>query len=147
MPQEPLIGALTDADIEGTIGLWTECGLTEPWNDPRLDIERARASGAAEILVAADERGRIVASVMAGNDRHRGWLYYLAVAPEFQGTGLGRRMVNAAEDWLKARGVVKLMLMIRPSNTQVRGFYETLGYEKQQRVLMVRWFDGRPMTP
>jgi hypothetical protein len=37
---------------------------------------------------------------MAGNDGHRGWLYYLAVARDLQGTGLRCRMVKAAEDWL-----------------------------------------------
>jgi ribosomal protein S18 acetylase RimI-like enzyme len=146
MTEAPQFRNLTDADIDATIRLWTECGLTEPWNDPRADIERARQSGAAEILVA-DSSGHIVASAMVGNDGHRGWLYYLAVAPELQGTGLGRRMVAAAEDWLRARGVVKLMLMIRPSNTRVRGFYEAIGYAEQERVLMVRWLDGRPMTP
>jgi ribosomal protein S18 acetylase RimI-like enzyme len=147
MSQEPSIRDLADADVEDTIALWTECGLTEPWNDPRADIERARSSGSAGILIATDMRGRIVASVMAGNDGHRGWLYYLAVSPGLQSTGLGRRMVRAAEDWLKARGVVKIMLMIRPSNLKVRGFYETLGYEDQDRILMARWLDGQPMNP
>jgi hypothetical protein len=122
-------------------------GLTEPWNDPKADIARARSSGVAGILVAADADRRIAASVMVGNDGHRGWLYYLAVAPKLRGTGLGRRMVNAAEDWLRTRGVVKLMLMIRPSNTRVRGFYEALGYEEQSRVSMARWLDGSPKTP
>jgi ribosomal protein S18 acetylase RimI-like enzyme len=56
-------------------------------------------------------------------------------------------MVRAAEDWLKARGVVKVMLMIRPSNLEVRGFYEALGYEDQDRILMARWLDGQPMNP
>jgi ribosomal protein S18 acetylase RimI-like enzyme len=126
MTQEPIIRTLADADIDTVVRLWTECGLTEPWNDPRADIARARTSGAAEILVAADANGRIAATVMAGNDGHRGWLYYLAVAPDLQGAGLGRQMVMAAEDWLRARGVIKLMLMIRPSNAGVRGFYEAL---------------------
>ena len=147
MTEPPHIRPLADADIDATIALWTACGLTEPWNDPHADIARARNSGAAEILVAADASGHIVASAMVGNDGHRGWLYYLAVAPELQGTGLGRRMVAAAEDWLRARDVVKLMLMIRPTNKRVRGFYEALGYAEQERVLMVRWLDGRPMTP
>jgi hypothetical protein len=147
MIEHPSIRPITEIDIQGVIALWTECRLIESWNDPRVDIERARASAEATILVADDGQGRIIGSVMAGNDGHRGWLYYVAGAPEFQGTGLGRRMVMAAEDWLKARGVVKLMLMIRPSNTAVHGFYEALGYEEQDRVLMCRWLDGRPMTP
>jgi ribosomal protein S18 acetylase RimI-like enzyme len=146
MTRDPITRPLTDADIDTVVGLWTECGLTEPWNDPKADIARARTSGAAEILIA-DVDGRIAATIMVGNDGHRRWIYYLAVAPDLQGTGLGRQMVTAAECWLRARGIVKLMLMIRPSNTRVRGFYEALGYEQQDRVLMARWLDGSPMTP
>jgi hypothetical protein len=141
------IRPLTDADIDPVIELWTECGLTEPWNDPRADIARARTSGAAEILVATDAKGRIAATAMVGNDGHRGWLYYMAVAPELQDTGLGRRMVAAAEEWMNARGVMKVMLMIRPSNARVRGFYEALGYDEQNRIVMARLLDGSPMTP
>lgn len=140
------IRPLRDADIEAAVALWTACGLTEPWNDPRADIARARASGSAEILLAVDDTG-IVATVMVGDDGHRGWLYYLAVTPELQRTGLGRQMVGAAEDWLRARGVVKVMLMIRPTNLMVRGFYEAIGYGPQDRMIMTRWLDGRSMTP
>jgi predicted ABC-type transport system involved in lysophospholipase L1 biosynthesis ATPase subunit len=46
-------------------------------------------------------------------------------------------MVRAAEDWLKARGVVKREDFTKPWAM----------YGEQQRVLMVRWLDGRPMTP
>jgi ribosomal protein S18 acetylase RimI-like enzyme len=142
----PIIRPLAEADIVPVVALWTACGLTEPWNDPRADIARARSSGSAEILVA-ERNGQIVASVMAGDDGHRGWLYYLAVAPDLQRTGLGRQMVAAAEDWLRARGVVKVMLMIRPTNSRVRGFYDALGYGQQDRMIMARWLDGRAMTP
>jgi ribosomal protein S18 acetylase RimI-like enzyme len=140
------IRPFADADLEPVVALWTACGLTEPWNDPRADIARARASGSAAVIVAVDDR-RILASVMVGDDGHRGWLYYLAAAPDRQRTGLGRQMVAAAEDWLRARGVTKVMLMIRPTNVKVRGCYDAIGYGHQERMIMTRWLDGRPMTP
>ncbi len=65
---------------------------------------------------------------MAGHDGHRGWLYYLAVDPLMQHKGLGRETVRAAEEWLKARGVWAINLMIRNDNIAARGFYEALGY-------------------
>jgi ribosomal protein S18 acetylase RimI-like enzyme len=52
-----------------------------------------------------------------------------------------------AEDWLRGTGVEKIMLMVRPDNTSVRAFYDTLGYETQERVIYAKWLDGRPMTP
>lgn len=141
------IRPIEDADIDRVVQLWLDCALTRPWNDPRADIALARRSGAADVLVAAEPDGRIVATAMVGNDGHRGWLYYVAVAPDRQKTGLGKRIVEAAEDWMRQRGVEKAQLIIRDTNVKVRAFYEKLGYGVQPRVLMARWLDGRPLTP
>jgi ribosomal protein S18 acetylase RimI-like enzyme len=141
------IGPLEDADVDSVVQLWIDCDLTRPWNDPRADIAQARRSGCAEILVARDADGRVLATSMVGDDGHRGWIYYVAVATGLQGTGLGRRMIAAAEEWMRGRGIQKSQLIIRATNTKVRGFYEALGYVEQPRVLMARWLDGRPMTP
>ena len=48
-------------------------------------------------------------------------------------------MVEAAEDWLRARGVVKAQLMVRETNTKVVSFYEKLGFEETPRVVMAKW--------
>jgi GNAT superfamily N-acetyltransferase len=55
---------------------------------------------------------------MAGHDRHRGWLYYVATAPDCQSQGIGRQMVAAGEEWLRDRKVVKVMLLVQ---TPTRG--------------------------
>lgn len=147
MPGAYDIRPLKDADIPGVVQLWIDCGLTRPWNDPRADIAQARKSGSAEILVATAGDGRVTGSVLLGDDGHRGWFYYLAVAPDLQKSGLGRRIVAAGEDWMRGRGIAKSQLIIRAGNAKVQGFYEALGYGVQDRVLMARWLDGRPLTP
>lgn len=140
------IGEALDADIDALTALWVRCGLTRPWNDPQADIAFARKSPNAAILVAKRD-GILCASVMVGHDGHRGWLYYVAVDPDLQRGGLGRRVTQAAEDWLRERGVAKVMLMVRPDNEAVQAFYQANGYEEQKRVILAKWLDGRPMTP
>lgn len=76
---------------------------------------------------------------MVGHDGHRGWVYYLAVAPELQGTGAGREMMSHVEKWLAERGVPKAMLMVRETNQKVVGFYESLGYKVEETIVMSRW--------
>ncbi len=44
---------------------------------------------------------RIVASVMVGYDGHRGWINYLAVAPEQQRSGIGQALMAEAEQIIK----------------------------------------------
>lgn len=137
---QPAFAEIEDADVEETVGLWRECGLTRPHNDPYLDIADARAGATSTVLVARDAVGRLVASAMAGHDGHRGWLYYVAVAPDLQGGGLGRATVAAAEGWLRERGARKVQLMVRSTNDKVLGFYERLGYTDQDCVVRGRWF-------
>lgn len=122
-----------DGDTEALVSLWEVCGLTRAWNDPRKDIEFARTGTTSDVLVglAGDE---IVASVMVGHDGHRGAVYYVSVSPQRRGLGLGREVMEVAHDWLRARGVWKLNLLVRKTNTGVIGFYEELGYKDSETM-------------
>jgi ribosomal protein S18 acetylase RimI-like enzyme len=146
MTSDLTISPIRDADVETVIALWQRCGLTRPWNDPASDIAFARRGVNATVLVgrAADT---IVATAMVGHDGHRGWVYYVAVDPDQRAKDFGRSIMAAAEDWLRQQDVVKAMLMVRPDNTAVRAFYDKLGYEAQERVILAKWLDGREMTP
>ena len=135
------IRPIVDGDEADVIGLWSACGLTRPWNDPSQDLKLARDTSTSTVLVATDGDG-IIGSIMTGFDGHRGWVYYLAVDPEHRGTGLGRRLMAAAEDWLTAQGAPKLQLMVRADNTVALAFYERLGLERQDVVVMGRRLDG-----
>jgi len=140
------VAPITDADVPAVIALWQRCGLTRPWNDPAGDIAFVRRGTNATILVGRADNA-IVASAMVGHDGHRGWVYYVAVDPDRQGNDFGRAIMTAAEDWLRGQGVQKIMLMVRPDNTNVKAFYDRLGYETQERVIYAKWLDGRSMTP
>lgn len=131
-----------DADTAGLAALWERTGLTRPWNDPHADIALARRGPHSTILLAKDG-ATLVGSVMVGHDGHRGWIYYLAVEPALQGRGIGRALLTAAEDWLRARAVPKLMLLVRPDNEKVRGFYHAAGYLEEPRIVFTRRLDGK----
>jgi ribosomal protein S18 acetylase RimI-like enzyme len=113
--------------------LWNECGLVVPWNDPFRDIERKIAVQPEMFLVGCRE-DRVVATVMVGYDGHRGWINYLAVRPQLQGTGIGRRMMDEAEDLLRAAGCPKINLQVRATNRDVIEFYEKVGFVQEDIV-------------
>jgi ribosomal protein S18 acetylase RimI-like enzyme len=140
------IAPLDDNDIAAVIALWERCGLVRPWNDAAADIALARRGANATLLVGR-EADKVVASVMAGHDGHRGWVYYVSVDPDCSGRGFGRAIMQAAEDWVRAQGILKLQLLVRGDNTKVQAFYETLGYDEQDRVIYAKWLDGREPTP
>jgi len=109
------------------VSLWHITGIARPWNDPGEDLRRAKR-GPASTVLACTERNELLGTAMVGHDGHRGWVYYLAVAPVHEHRGVDRRLMEACEEWVRDRGVPKIQVMIRRSNTSLLGFYERLGY-------------------
>ena len=123
------------SDEKDVIQLWIECGLTVPWNNPKLDIERKLKENAEEILVGIIDN-EIMATVIVGYDGHRGWVYYLGVKPKYQKLGYGNRIMEAAEKRLLEIGCPKINIMVRDTNSDVINFYQAIGYEKQNIVTL-----------
>ena len=140
------ISPIQDADVAAVIALWQACGLTRPWNDPAADIALARRGPNATILVGRDGDA-IAATVLAGHDGHRGWVYYVAVDPDRRAQGHGRAIMNAAEAWLRQAGIAKLQLLVRRENVKAGAFYQALGYAEAETIVFAKWLDGREPTP
>jgi len=75
-----------------------------------------------------DEQDRIVAFNVAHCSGAEGWMGPLAVRPDRQLGGLGKRIVLAAVDWLRHRGVSALGLETMPRTVDNIGFYSRLGF-------------------
>ena len=121
------------ADEAAVVRLWTDCGLVVPWNDPSRDIQR-KLKVQPEMLLVGCLDGLVIATVMAGYDGHRGWINYLAVHPDHQREGIGRRMMKEAENRLRAAGCPKINLQVRRSNAAVIEFYERIGFKRDDVV-------------
>lgn len=131
-----------DGDTAALVRLWDRAGLLRPWNDPQADIALARRGPHSTILLIRQGEA-LAGSVMVGHDGHRGWVYYLATDPDFRRRGIGRALLAAAEDWLKVRGVPKIMLMVRPENDAVHKFYVAAGYVEEPRIIFSRRLDEK----
>jgi ribosomal protein S18 acetylase RimI-like enzyme len=138
-----------DTDEARVIELWQRCGLVRPWNVPADDIATKRAFQPELLFVAEPRQGvegqppRIIGSVMAGYEGHRGWINYLAVDPQQRREGLGRALMNHAESALRALGCPKINLQVRASNTDAVEFYRALGFEIDEAVSLGKRLDGR----
>jgi len=117
------------------IELWRRCGLTVPWNDPKLDIER-KINVDPELFLVGLIDDRVIASAMGGYEGHRGWVNYLAVDSEHRRKGLGRHMMQAIEEKLLERGCPKVNLQIRSDNSEALAFYDKIGYKTEDVVSM-----------
>ena len=122
-------------DEKDVIDLWSECGLIAPQNNPKLDIERKLRVNPEWFLVGELE-GKIIATCMAGYEGHRGWINYLAVAPQYRRKGYATQIMQEAERILRKAGCPKINLQIRITNTSVIEFYKAIGYDFDNVVSM-----------
>ena len=140
-PEELLIRVFRPADQEAVVGLWQACGLVVPANDPLADI-RAKVDFQPELFLVGLAQEKLAATVMAGYEGHRGWINYLAVDPGLRRLGLGRRIMEVAEELLRGLGCQKINLQVRRSNQGVIDFYRRLGFKEDEVVSLGKRLEG-----
>lgn len=132
MPIRPYV----DSDREAVLALWGEVfAYDQPHNSGAASIDR-KLRHADGLFWVATQRGKIVGTIMAGYDGHRGWIYSLAVAPAQRGHGLGSRLLRVAELTLARLGAPKINLQIVAENREVVEFYRKNGYRVEPRISM-----------
>ncbi|HNV76897.1 MAG: GNAT family N-acetyltransferase [Gemmatimonadetes bacterium] len=111
-------------------------GVRVPYLNPaiwRYAIEDAHGGA----MLWRDERDEIVAFNIAHHSGVEGWMGPLAVRPEWQGSGVGRAVVQAGIDWLLDRNVKVLGLETMPRTMDNIGFYSRLGFSPGRLTITV----------
>ena len=127
------IRPFSDSDQEAVVTLWETCQLVVPQNDPIADI-RTKIQFQPDLFLVALSENRLVGTVMAGYEGHRGWINYLAVAPDQRRRGIAKTMMASAEKRLRALGCPKINLQVRRKNTAVINFYQAIGFGEDEVV-------------
>jgi ribosomal protein S18 acetylase RimI-like enzyme len=125
-----------DPDRDSVASLWRVVFPDDPpWNVPEEDIER-KLKVQPELFLVAEDDGKIAGTTMGGYDGHRGWIYLVAVSPDYRRKGVGRMLMEEVEQRLAEIGCPKLNLQVRGTNKEVVEFYKKLGYVVEDRVSM-----------
>ncbi|WP_395750176.1 GNAT family acetyltransferase [Prosthecobacter sp.] len=102
---------------------------------PAIDKKLAVEDGLFFVAIIGN---KVIGTIMAGYDGHRGWIYSVAVHAEYRKQGVGSQLVAHAERALTERGCMKINLQIVAGNEAVATFYASLGYAVEPRVSMGR---------
>lgn len=79
----------------------------------------------------AEENGKIIGTVLAGNDGRRGYVYHLCVDENFRKQGIGKKMMDTMIDGMKKEGISKVALVVFAYNDSANAFYEKIGFIKR----------------
>lgn len=97
----------------------------------------AIADAGSGAMLWRDDRGRVVAFNVAHLSGTEAWMGPLAVHPEHQGHGLGKTVVTAGIEMLKASGAKVIGLETMPRTMDNIGFYSSLGLNPGYLTLTV----------
>jgi ribosomal protein S18 acetylase RimI-like enzyme len=124
-----------EKDRDGLISLWKQVFPDDPpHNEPALVL--AAKLKVDDLLFVSEQDAQIVGACMAGYDGHRGWLYAVAVAPDYRRSGIGTELVIGTLKELRELGCIKVNLQVRSTNTAVAEFYKSLGFAVEDRLSM-----------
>jgi ribosomal protein S18 acetylase RimI-like enzyme len=124
-------------DYEGLMALWQNCdgmGLSDADSRDGISGFLERNPGLSFVAVI---RGEIVGTSLCGHDGRRGFIYHLAVAGGHRRRGLARQLVEQSLAALEARGIRKCHIVVFADNVDGRGFWERIGWEKRDDLVMM----------
>ncbi|RDH39898.1 MAG: GNAT family N-acetyltransferase [Candidatus Aquirickettsiella gammari] len=112
-------------------------------NDPKLTTEQANTlykawinnacqKIAAKIVLVIKKQGFIIGMLSIDEKHGRGDLSLLGVAPDYQGQGLGKRLVYAALAWCIAQNYSFSQVVTHKANVKARHLYETCGFTQEK---------------
>ena len=114
-------------DYPQVVEVWSEAGLEFRPGD-KLEQIRKKITRDPELFLVAEERGRIVGSVMGAWDGRRGWIYHLGVRPSDQRRGVATKLVKEVESRMRKKGVLKVDALIFAWNNTSIAFFSRSGY-------------------
>lgn len=117
------------ADYEAAVQLWSRVeGVEIAEGDSKEEIARylIQNSGLSRV---AEDNGAIVGVSLCGHDGRRGYIYHLAVAPEYHGRGVGRKLVAECLDGLRRLGLPRALILVAGDNPQGQAFWRRCGWE------------------
>lgn len=124
-------------DIEAVLALWRAAGSAPTVTDDADGVAALLAHDPGALLVAVDEGGRVVGSLVAAWDGWRGHLYRMAAHPDVRRRGIARALVAAGEQRLAALGCRRIDAIVLADEADARALWAASGYHEQLDV--TRW--------
>jgi ribosomal protein S18 acetylase RimI-like enzyme len=89
------------------------------------------------LILVAEDKGRIVGTVIGQGDGSVGFVWSLAVLPKEQGKGTGKKLMLEIEKRLKKRGCIGISLFTSLKRNKAVNMYKKLGYKHVKKAYVM----------
>jgi ribosomal protein S18 acetylase RimI-like enzyme len=101
--------------------------LSEECCAETMDAFARQLSWDSELILVATVHGNVVGVLIGTIDEYRGYVYRIAVHPDYQRQGIGKALVQAMHDRFRERRVLKVIIAKDKHNELLWPFYQALG--------------------
>ena len=124
------------SDYEAVYAFWQRAGpgIAVRPSDRREEVEK-KLTRDADLFLVAEQDARVVGVIMGVWDGRRGWLHHLAVDAAYGGRGIAIQLIEEVEGRLRAKGCLKVNLLVHRDNGRARRLYSRMGYQQMDALL------------
>ena len=115
-------------DSDGLFELWRITGLDYPERgDDESTIEECSRHGGKLLVMTDQTSNRVIGSSWMTTDGRRIFMHHFGILPEFQGVGLGKRLLKESLEFIKSQGK-QVKLEVHKENLAAKYMYESAGF-------------------
>ena len=118
--------------------LWRKVGISVGSSDSKEELEKMLKRN-PNLFLIGKRNDKVIAVVMGGFDGRRGYVHHLAIDSNYRKKGYGRMMMDKIHNIFLQMGVHKVHLFIEKTNIEVVSFYESMGWEKRDDLIIMSY--------
>jgi ribosomal protein S18 acetylase RimI-like enzyme len=128
--------ALSNRYIEFELSSWRDRKIME--NSHKEAAIKATESSTIQIFVAEDHHGTFLGYIQLGEfidsftNLKQGFIEFIGITKEAEGKGIGKALMDFAENWAKQQGYETIVLYVFANNEKARKLYERMNYNQEQ---------------
>jgi len=129
-------------NYEEVIELWRKAGISVGSTDTEEELEKMVKRNPQLFLIGKIDE-KLISVVMGGFDGRRGYVHHLAVDPDYQKKGYGKMMMDVLLDRFRKMRIHKVHLFIEKYNKEIVDFYQNLGWEIRDDLIMMSYIPDK----
>jgi len=116
------------SDIHDVTKIWKMTASHERERETLQVLSEQIAVDRDLVIVAESYDKKVIGAIVGTMDGDTGFFYCLAVHPDYQSQGVGKKLVEALESRFRKKGVKRIWITVDEGTKKLLSFYRHLGY-------------------